>query len=63
MQDIKLGGLKRRLALCKSRLKAYIDGKINKIEELEEELLPENESGNFYCNRYLLIASHSALGD
>jgi len=63
VQDIRLGGLKRRLALCKSRLKAYIDGKINKIEELEEELLPENESGNFYCNRYLLIASHSALGD
>lgn len=63
VQDIRLGGLKRRLAVCKSRLKDYLKGRINKIEELEEEILPENESGNFYCNRYLLMASHSALGD
>lgn len=39
IQDIRLGGLKQRVISCENRIKDYIDGKINVIEELEEELI------------------------
>lgn len=40
VQDIRIGGLLQRLASCKARLKAYAAGKIDKIAELDEEILP-----------------------
>ena len=39
VQEIRLGGLLLRLESCKDRLKDYINGKINKIDELEETIL------------------------
>lgn len=39
IQDIRLGGVKQRLAHCKRRLKAYLAGKEKSIPELEEEIL------------------------
>lgn len=42
MQDIRLGGILQRLGTCKNRLLAYADGTLEQIEELEEELLPNN---------------------
>lgn len=39
--DVRLGGLAMRLSTCKMRLVEYIDGKIDKLEELEEEILPQ----------------------
>ncbi|MBR6681207.1 MAG: beta-N-acetylhexosaminidase [Clostridia bacterium] len=39
VQDIRLGGLKQRLISCKERLVSYVNGDINSIDELEEELL------------------------
>ena len=41
MQEIRLGGLKERIKSCRLRLKAWLAGEIAKIDELEEELLPE----------------------
>ena len=38
--DIRLGGLLRRLEYCRRTLNAYLDRKIDKIEELETEILP-----------------------
>jgi hypothetical protein len=40
IHDARLGGLKRRLESCRERLLAYVNGEIEKIEELEETLLP-----------------------
>ncbi len=38
IQDIRLGGLKMRLADCRLRLKEYINGEIDVIDDLEQEL-------------------------
>lgn len=39
VQDIRLGGLMRRVASCRARLEALLDGRIDRIEELEERQL------------------------
>jgi len=39
VQDIRIGGLIRRIKHCKNRLLQYINGEIVRIEELEEPLL------------------------
>ncbi len=39
VQDIRIGGLIRRIKHCKNRLLQYINGEISSIEELEEPLL------------------------
>ncbi len=40
VQDIRLGGLMRRVQNCKEVLISYTLGEIERIEELEQELLP-----------------------
>ena len=40
VQDIRIGGLVRRLGACRRRLLDYVNGNIDRIEELEGELLP-----------------------
>jgi len=40
VQDHRLGALLQRTDACRRRLLAYVSGKIDKIDELEEELLP-----------------------
>lgn len=42
VQDIRLGGLHTRILHCKKRLQQYLDGEIERIEELEEPLLDIN---------------------
>ena len=44
IQDIRLGGLMRRIQNCKEILLAYADGKFARIDELEEKLLPMNDT-------------------
>ena len=39
VQDLRLGGLKQRLRSCRERLEEYLQGKIDNIPELEEEIL------------------------
>ena len=39
-QEIRLGGLKERMISVKQRLDAYVNGSIDRIEELEYEALP-----------------------
>ena len=39
VQDIRIGGLMTRVRSCMERLQEYYDGKIDKIEELEEKQL------------------------
>ena len=45
VQDIRLGGLKQRLISCKDRLISFVNGEIDKIDELEEELLCYHGNG------------------
>ena len=53
VQDARLGGLMQRLATCRKRLQVYLAGELDKIDELEEEILPhgngQNLQHNFYC--------------
>ena len=37
--EMRLGGLIQRTRSCRQRLEAYIKGEINRIEEIEEEIL------------------------
>ena len=47
VQDIRLGGVKQRVAHCKRRLENYLAGKEERIPELEEEILqPLGMSGD-----------------
>ncbi|MBQ8351055.1 MAG: beta-N-acetylhexosaminidase [Clostridia bacterium] len=41
VQDIRLGALAQRIKSCREILRQYLAGKLNKIAELEEEILPE----------------------
>ena len=54
-QDIRLGGLTRRVAHCRSVLSEYLAGKREKIGELEEHILPfaGGQDGKALCfNRW-----------
>lgn len=44
LQDARMGGLARRLEHCKERLLAYVNGEIDRIEELEEPILPMKDT-------------------
>ena len=44
IHDARLGGLKQRLESCKERLISYVNGEISEIAELEEKLLPMNDT-------------------
>jgi len=53
VQDIRLGGLIMRMQDCHDRLVDYLDGKIDSIPELEEEILPlitRKDSGGAWAN-------------
>ena len=56
VQDIRIGGLIQRLEGCKKRLSDYIDGKLAKIDELEDVILPF-KSEPVYFNNALNSAS------
>ena len=55
VQDSRLGGLILRLYTCKRRLQAYLNGETDKIEELEEELLPIEP------NMHMQMLAHSKM--
>jgi hypothetical protein len=44
IQDARLGGLIRRLESCRERLISYANGELNEIAELEEEVLPMDDT-------------------
>ncbi len=48
VQDVRLGGLKQRLVHCRKRLLEYVNGGIESIPELEEELLDYFGNGKEY---------------
>ena len=51
VSDLRLGGLLLRLANCRDRLLAYLDGTEKSIPELEEDLLPYC-GGDYFSEEY-----------
>lgn len=63
--DLRIGGVEARLKSTMTRVKAYLDGEITEIEELEDErlLFARHKQGKFGChNQYALIASQNVFG-
>ena len=60
VQDARLGGVIKRLESCRERLEAYINGDIDRIEELEEELL-KYPTDQFRLHNYANCMSVNAL--
>ena len=60
IQQIRLSGLQGRLLDCRERLIEYIQGKVENIPELEEEILPYADWGLQY-NLYRGLVSVSEI--
>ena len=43
VQDLRIGGILRRNDACRRRILDYVNGKLDRIDELEEKLLPFGE--------------------
>ncbi|MBQ7128463.1 MAG: beta-N-acetylhexosaminidase [Clostridia bacterium] len=50
VQEIRIGGLLKRIESCRQRLLDFAEGKIDAIDELEEDILPEFKDKYFYFN-------------
>ena len=61
VQQHRLGGLALRLNECAERLAAYLDGKIDKIEELEIELLDAAGGGKLHARQPMHTPGWSQL--
>lgn len=48
VQDMRLGGLMQRTDACRRRLLAYANGQLDRIDELDEKLLPYKEPGKSF---------------
>ena len=60
VHDLRLGGLIRRVETCRDKLQKYVKGKLMKIEELEEEILPYGD-GTFQGNVHSFLVSMSIV--
>lgn len=61
VQEIRLGGLEARLVGCLNRLEEFLAGKIECIEELEQQTLPNLHKNGFMYQNYREIATPSEL--
>ena len=67
VQDVRLGGLIRRVKNCTERLQDYVAGKTDRIEELEENILflygtSEDNKHPLHFNRWHESVSTSVIG-
>lgn len=64
VQAIRFGGLKQRLFDCKEMLVSYINGEIDKIGEMDEDIIPipnVADNHNFKNNKYGKIVTVNSL--
>ena len=61
VQSVRLGGLKQRLLDCRDRLMDYIEGRIDRIEELEEEIIKRHGEEDYKTNAYGKVVSVNTL--
>ncbi len=62
VQDLRLGGLIRRVTHCKETIEKYLSGKLDKILELEEDILDLNmELDLLFSINHQILVSRSNL--
>lgn len=65
IQQIRLGGLIQRLISCKAKLDEYVSGKIDQIDELEQEILDAykltSENENIILTDYPTLSTANVL--
>ena len=68
VQDIRIGGLEKRLRHAALRIKSYLDGSLDSLPELEQERLPatknydgSEENINLNYNAWIANATNSVL--
>lgn len=66
VQDIRIGGLKQRTSSCLRRLRDYLDGKAERIDELEEKTIDwqsggEPQRNGMKLNCYQIIATANVI--
>ena len=61
IHDARLGGLIMRLTTCKERLIDYLEGKVQNIPELEEEILTCDDGKLLKHHDYTQIISNSRM--
>ena len=57
----RFGGLKQRLIDCRDRLMDYIEGRIDRIEELEEDIIKRHGEEDYKTNAYGKVVSVNTL--
>jgi hypothetical protein len=61
VQDIRIGGVIKRLSSCRRRLLDYANGKIEKIDELEIDRLDEINTNCYFLNDYRYTSTVNPL--
>jgi hypothetical protein len=62
VQEMRLGALLYRIDSCRRRILSYVNGKIERIEELDETLLPFRKKNTiFQFNQAPLIATVNSI--
>lgn len=61
VQVVRLGGLKERILDCKARLEDLLDGRIDRIEELEEDIKKLHRGHNLKTNAYGKVVTVNTL--
>ena len=61
VQDARIGGLRLRIQACEKRIEDYLKGKIDKIDELEIDILPHRTTADLMYNSYRGLVSFSEL--
>ena len=57
IHDIRIAGVRSRILSCQARIKAYLDGELETIEELDVELLPAEDRNGFMYHMYKVFIS------
>lgn len=64
VQDLRIGGLIRRVKHCRERLLAYAEGRLENIPELEEEILMpfgDEKVEQIICNSHMLLSTANVI--
>ena len=61
IHDIRVAGVRARILSCQARLKAYLDGELDTIEELDVDLLPAEDRTGFMYHMYKVSISPSEI--
>ena len=61
VQDIRIGGVIKRLSSCRRRLLDYVNGKTDRIDELEEERLTDLATSCYFLNNYEYVSTVNVL--